>query len=151
MVRVVRISFDEDGVTAIVVSNRYCVMLENCHLPILDGFFHEYGQDNIWFQQDGAITHTARRSVGTLREVFPWHIVTLRGDIGRMWPDLNLCDFFFWRYLESQVYQNHPQTSKALKGVITQEVTATTPETTRGVKYNNRERLNSVLKMRAEN
>lgn len=139
--------FEEDGVTATVTSNRYCVMLENFLRPKLNNLFNEYGQNNVWFQQDGATAHTARRSLGILREMFPGHIVSLRGDIG--WPprspDLSPCDFFLWGYLKSQVYQHRPQTIEALKEIITQEVAAIPPEMTRRVTENYRKRLNQCI------
>lgn len=139
--------FEEDGTTVTVTSNRYCEMLEHFLRPKLNDFFHEYGQQNVWFQQDGATAHTARHSLGILREMFPGHIVSLRGDIG--WPprspDLNPCDFFLWGYLKAQVYQHRPQTLEALKEVITQEIAAIPLEMTRRVIENFRERLNQCI------
>ena len=38
--------------------------------------------DNAWFQQYGVTAHTSRRAVGILREMFPGHLISLRGDIG---------------------------------------------------------------------
>jgi len=61
--------FEEDGATVTVASNRYCEMFEH--------FLHEYGQQNVWFQQDGETAYTSRRSLGILREMFPGHIVSL--------------------------------------------------------------------------
>jgi hypothetical protein len=57
-------------------------MLENSLRPKLDNLCDEHGAENMWFQQDGAAAHTARRSLGILREMFPGHVVSLRGDIG---------------------------------------------------------------------
>ena len=101
----------------------------------------------MWFQQDGATAHTSRRSLGLLREMFPGHVVSLRGDIG--WslrsPDLSPCDFFLWGYLKAQVYQNRPQALEALREAITQEVAAIPPEMIRRVMGNYRERLNECI------
>jgi hypothetical protein len=87
---------EEDDVTVTVTSDRYCAMLENFLQPKVDDLFDEHGAENVWFQQDGATAHTSRRSLGILKEMFPEHVVTLRGDIG--WPprlpDLALFDFF---------------------------------------------------------
>jgi hypothetical protein len=76
-------------------------MLEYFLRPKLNDFFHEYGQQNVWFQQDGATAHTAHRSLSILREMFPGHIVSLRdnmmtddGERPPRSPDLNPCDFF---------------------------------------------------------
>jgi hypothetical protein len=89
--------FEENGVTAMVTSGRYCALLENFLQPKLDELFNEHGVEHVWFQQDGATAHTAAHSLRILREMFPGHVISLRGDIG--WPprspDLTPCDFFF--------------------------------------------------------
>jgi hypothetical protein len=89
--------FEEDDVTVTVTSDRYCAMLENFLRPKSDDeLFDEYGAGNVWFQQDGATAHTSRRSLEILREMFPGHVVSLRGDIEwpLLSPDLSSCDFF---------------------------------------------------------
>ena len=95
------------NVTVTVNSDRYCEMLETFFRPKLN-MLHD--MDNDWFQQDGATAHTSRRKTGILRDMFPGHLILLRGDIG--WPahspDLNPCDFFLWIYLKSKVYINLP-------------------------------------------
>jgi hypothetical protein len=54
-------------------------MLENFLRPKVDDLFADHGAGNVWFQQDGATAHTSRRSLGILREMFPGHVVSLRG------------------------------------------------------------------------
>ena len=121
--------FEEGGETVTVTSNRYCVMLENFLRPRLEEFDDS---EDFWFQQDGATAHTARRSLGILREMFPSRLISLRGDIG--WParspDLTPCDFFLWGCLKTEVYNHRPQTLEALKGAILEEVAAIPPEMT---------------------
>jgi len=101
----------------------------------------------VWFQQDGATAHTFRGSLSLLREIFPGHVISLRGDIG--WPprspDLTHCDFFLWGYLKAKVYEQRPQTLEVLKEAIRQEVAAITPEMTRKVMDNYRERLHQFV------
>lgn len=137
--------FEENGETVTVNSDRYCVMLRNFLQPKLGELFH--GLENVWFQQDGATAHTARRSLTLAREMFPGHVISLRGDIA--WPprspDLTPCDFFLWGYLKSKVYQHRPQSLEALKEMIVQEVAAITPDMTRSVMENYRERLNQCV------
>jgi hypothetical protein len=139
--------FEEDGVTVTVTSNRYCAVLENFPRPKLDDLFDEHGAENLWIQQDGATAYTSRRSLGILREMFPGHIVSLRGVIG--WPsrspDLTPCDFLLWGCLKAQVYHHRPQTLKDLKEAITQEVAAIPPEMTRKVMEKYRERLSQCI------
>ena len=85
--------------------------------------------------------------MGILREMFPGHLISLRGDIG--WPDrspdLNPCDFFLRGYLKSKVYSNCPQSIEQLKDAIRQEITAIPHEMTRRVIDNFRERLRQCI------
>ena len=82
----------EEYVTVTVNSDRYCEMLQTFLRPKLNML---HNMDNAWFQQDGATAHTFQRAMGILREMFPGHLISLRGDIS--WsihsPDLNPCDF----------------------------------------------------------
>jgi len=98
-------------VTVTVTSDRYCDMLQNFLRPKLDEL-----EEEVWFQQDGATAHTSRRSLSILREMFPGHLISLRGDIG--WPvrspDLSSCDFFLWGYLKAMVYARRPGTIEHL-------------------------------------
>ena len=84
--------FEEKGVTVTVTSDRYYDMLQNFLPPKVDEL-----EEDVWFQQDGVTAHTSLRSLSILREMFPGHLISLRGDIG--WParspDLTPCDFFF--------------------------------------------------------
>jgi hypothetical protein len=54
--------------------------------------------EELWFQQDGTIAHTARASMTVVRQMFPQHVVSRFGDVP--WPprspDLSVCDFFLW-------------------------------------------------------
>uniref|UniRef100_UPI00358E2D47 uncharacterized protein n=1 Tax=Myxine glutinosa TaxID=7769 RepID=UPI00358E2D47 len=110
--------FEEGGVTVTVTSDRYIDMLENFLRPQLEHL--ELEELDVWFQQDGATAHTARRSLQVLREMFPDRVISLRGDVG--WPvrspDLAPCDFFLWGNLKSRVYTHRPQTLEALKVAI---------------------------------
>jgi hypothetical protein len=60
----------------------------------------------IWFQQDDGTAHTARASMEVIHEIFPEHVISLRGKIP--WPahlpDLSSCDYFLWGYLKVKVY-----------------------------------------------
>ena len=55
-----------------------------------------------------------------------------RSPVATQWPplspDLTPCDFFFWGYLKTKVYEQRPQTLEPLKEAIRQEVAAITPE-----------------------
>jgi hypothetical protein len=64
-----------------------------------------------------------------LSEMFPARVISRRGNIE--WPakspDLNACDYFFWRYLKSKVYEKKPRTTEHLKQNIREEVAAISP------------------------
>ena len=106
-----------------------------------------HDMDNVWFQQEEATAHTSRCAMGILREMFPGHLISLRGDIG--WParspDLNPCDFFLWEYLKLKVYRNRPQSIKHLKDAICQEITAIPHEMICRVMDNFQERLRQCV------
>jgi len=78
----------------------------------------------LWFQQDGAMAHTAQKSMAVLREMFPDRLISLRGDI--LWPahspDLTPCDYFLWGYLKAKVFKHRLRTLQALKDAIRLEV-----------------------------
>jgi len=119
-------------------------MLENFLRPRLEEFDDS---EDFWFQQDGATAHTARRSLGILKEMFPSRLISLRGDIGwpALSPDLTHCDFFLWGYLKAEVYKHRPQTLKALKDAIHEKVAAIPPEMTNIMMENFRERLRQCI------
>jgi len=67
----------EGDTTVTVTDDRYVQMLDAFLRPKLDDEFIE----NVWFNQDGATAHTPRRLFGVLREIFPGHLISLRGDV----------------------------------------------------------------------
>jgi len=62
---------------------------------------------NLWFQQFGAMTHTAVISKAALFRLFPQRVISYFGDVA--WPPrspvLTASDFFLWGYLKSKVLQ----------------------------------------------
>ncbi|PNF32845.1 hypothetical protein B7P43_G03467 [Cryptotermes secundus] len=112
--------FEEDSHTVTVNSQRYVVMMKNFLEPALE----EVHLGNVWFQQDGAMVHTAQDSMTVLRAKFPGRLISLRGDI--LWaahsPDLTPCDFFLWGYLKAEVFKHRPTNLLQLKNVIQQKV-----------------------------
>ena len=139
--------FEEEGATVTVTSDRYCEMLERFLRPKVAQLLADYEPDDVWFQQDGATSHTSRRSLGILQNMFPSHVISLRGDIG--WPprspDLNPCDFFLWGYVKSKVYEHQPSTLEHLKAAITEEINAIPHNMLERVMVNFRERLQNCI------
>ena len=83
------------------------------------------GQQNLhfetqWFQQDGAIPHTATETMRKLEEMFNGRIISKRSDF--VWsphsPDLISLDFFLWGYCKENMYVNTPQSVQELQRSI---------------------------------
>lgn len=98
----------------------------------------------VWFQQDGATTHTARATMELLRNLFGERIISKNSDFA--WPprspDLTAPDYFLWGYLKGLVYVNKPQTIQQLKQNIYAEIRNLQPETLRSVMENALQRAN---------
>lgn len=111
---------NENGVTVTVNGERYRDMIENFLTPQL----HALGLINMWYQQDGATSHTARITMELLRDLFPQQVISKNGDVD--WPprspDLTAPDFFLWGYLKSKAYANKPETLEQLKQNIRDEI-----------------------------
>jgi hypothetical protein len=101
-----------------VNTDRYAKMIEEFYLPSLN----EMDVGDVLFQQDGATAHTAQTSMSVLREHFPGHLISLRGDL--QWPacspNIALCDYFLWGYLKSPMYTDRSRTLAQLKENIRQ-------------------------------
>ena len=136
--------FEEEEKVASVTSSRYVQMLQNflkSKLQDLDD------NSTVWFQQDGATAHTAKSSMDVLRDFFPSHLISLRGDIGlpTRSPGLSPCDYFLWGHLKADVYKLRPTTIDELKAAIRQKVNEILQEMTQRVMENFRNRLNQCI------
>ena len=89
---------NERGQGVTVNGARYRSMITNFFWPKLDGMDLE----NMWFQQDGATSHTAAESRELLQEKFPGRVISKKADVE--WPprscDLTPLDFFLWGYVK---------------------------------------------------
>lgn len=115
--------FEDDRGNAVTVnSQRYVNMLQNFFFPLLEEL--EIDTNSLYFQQDGATSHTADISMTTLRNGFEACLISRFGDIN--WParspDLSVCDFFLWGFLKFKVYQTRPRNLHELKQRITEEI-----------------------------
>lgn len=139
--------FEDENRTVTVTSARYVVMLETYLQHRLEEMAEDHNLEDVWFQQDGATAHTARISLGVLKQMFPGRLVSLRGDIG--WParspDLSMCDFFLWGYLKDKVFRHRPHIIEDLKQKITEEVEAIPVETCRKSYESFRDRLQQCI------
>jgi hypothetical protein len=107
---------NNEGETVTVNAQRYRTMLTDFLWPILD----EMDVGDVYFQQDGATSHTSGETIALLRQRFPGRVISRRGDIN--WPprscDLTPLDFFLWGYVKDKVYANNPPTIEVLKDNI---------------------------------
>ena len=91
-----------------VNGERYRAMLEDYLWPELD----ELVINDMWFQQDGATSHTARVTIDLLEGKFSERVISRNGPVE--WPprscDLTPLDFFLWGHIKSLVYANKPET-----------------------------------------
>jgi hypothetical protein len=73
--------------------------------------------ENILFQQDGAISHTAKISKNAVNALFYSCVISLNQYISWSPTELMACGLFFlWGYLKSKVFEVNPlKTSLALK------------------------------------
>jgi hypothetical protein len=81
----------------------------------------------VWFQQDGATSHTARMSMEKLREIFPHHLISRFRDLN--WPSRSpdsqpppLPYYFLWGYLKSRVFGTRPAVLDELKADIGESI-----------------------------
>jgi len=80
--------------------------------------------DYIYFQQDGASPHYGVNVCQYLDEIFSDRWIRQKNHIEWLVrsSDLNLLDYFFWRYLKSKGYITEPQDLNDLRQRIVHEI-----------------------------
>jgi hypothetical protein len=139
---------DDSGKTVTVNSQRYVHMIQTfLTQQLLE--FHE-NTDNVWFQQDGATSHTARIAMDAVNGLFQNRLISRYGNIS--WParspDLSACDYFLWGHLKSKVYEANIHTTDELKTKIREEIRTIPQDMCRRVMDNMRPRFQECLRMR---
>ena len=103
-----------------VNGERYRAKLEDYLWPELD----ELDINDMWFQQDGATSQTARITIDLLKGKFGERVTSRNGPVE--WPprscDLTPLDFFLLGHIKSLVYANKPATLDDLKDKIQREI-----------------------------
>lgn len=103
-------------------SERYRSMLTEFVWPKLN----ELNVNELWFQQDGATSHTSRETIALIATKFGDRIISRNSEVN--WPprscDMTPLDYFLWGYLKIKVYVNAPQTIQDLKRNIQAEIEA---------------------------
>jgi hypothetical protein len=66
-----------------------------------------------------------------VQEIFPEHVILLRGEIpwSVLSPNLSVCDHFLWGYLKAKVYTDRPRTINDFE-ISIQEQISVAPENT---------------------
>ena len=75
---------------------------------------------DVWFQQDGATSHTSLPALEWLKTRFGDKIISHRTEFP--WParspDLSPLDFFLWRFVKQKIFKSNPKPIPALKKLI---------------------------------
>jgi inhibitor of nuclear factor kappa-B kinase subunit alpha len=81
---------------------------------------HQSTRQQYWFMQDGAPCHCTNNALRYLNDKFDNRVISRRS--ANPWPahspDLNPLDYWFWGYVESQVYIRRPRNIESLKRVV---------------------------------
>ncbi|GFW50403.1 putative DD41D transposase [Trichonephila clavipes] len=101
-------------------------MITNFFIPELNN----HNVQELWFQQDGATSHTARATIDLLKDTFGDRLISRFGPGN--WPprscDLTPLDYFLWGYVKSLVYANKPQTLDHLEDNIRRVIADLRPQ-----------------------
>ena len=93
---------------------------------------------DIWFQQDGAICHTARETMDLLRSRFSKQFISRLGPVD--WPprscDITPLDFYLWRHVKSKCFVDKPTNIEALDVNITEVISEILTEVLERVSQN---------------
>ena len=114
----------------IVNQINYQNMIENYFVPKLKDLVGENFNNQI-FQQDGASSHTAKKTLDLLKKYFDERIISNK--LENFWPpyspELNICDFYLWGYLKDSVFSNKIDNCCELKEKIKLEINKISLET----------------------
>ncbi|GFS78689.1 uncharacterized protein TNCV_3148671 [Trichonephila clavipes] len=117
---------NDEGHNVTVNSDLYRAMITNFFIPELNN----HDVQELWFQQDGAICHTARATIDLLKDTFGDHLISRFGPVN--WPprscDLTPLDYFLWGYVKSLVYADKPQTLDPLEDNIRRVIADIRPQ-----------------------
>ncbi|GFV02884.1 transposable element Tc3 transposase [Trichonephila clavipes] len=125
-----------------ISGDRYRAMITNFFIPELNN----HDVQDLWFQQDDAICHTARATIDLLKDTFGDRLISRFGPVN--WPprscDLTPLDYFLWGYVRSLVYTDKPQTLDHLGDNIRRVIADIRPQMLEKVIENWTSRLDSI-------
>ncbi|GFS53238.1 transposable element Tc3 transposase [Trichonephila clavipes] len=97
---------NDEGHKVTVNGDRYRAMITNFSIPELNN----HDVQEMWFQHEVAICHTARATIDLLKDTFGDRLISRFGPVNRP-PrscDLTPLDYFMWGYVKSLVYADKP-------------------------------------------
>ncbi|GFU81117.1 uncharacterized protein TNCV_1117691 [Trichonephila clavipes] len=101
-------------------------MITNFFIPELNN----HDVQEMWFEQDGAICHTACATIDLLKDAFGDRLISRFGPVN--WPprscDLTPLDYFLWGYVKPLVYADKPQTLDHLEDNIRRVIADIRPQ-----------------------
>ena len=102
--------------------NRYSSMIIEYFWPQSD----DMDLEDMWFQQNGATSHTANVTINLLQTKFGECVISRNGPVGwpARWCDLTPLDYFLQSYVKSMVYANKPATIDELRANSEPEIAA---------------------------
>ncbi|GFW85833.1 putative transposable element [Trichonephila clavipes] len=117
---------NDEGHNVTVNGDRYRAIITNFFFPELNN----HDAQELWFQQDDAICHTARATIDLLKDTFGDRLISRFGPVN--WPprscDLTPLDYFLWGYVKSLVYADKPQTLDHLSDDIRRVIADIRPQ-----------------------
>ena len=107
-------------------SQNYVAMLKSTLLPAMA---RRGDRDRLWYMQDGAPAHHSNHALSFLREKFGDQLIALGtkdNPIPVSWPphspELNVCDYWLWSYLEMKVKKRKPNNRDELISFVDDEI-----------------------------
>ena len=99
-------------------SNNYVDMLRRTVMPAIN---RRSDRERLWFMQDGAPAHHSNHALSFLREKFGERLIALGtrdNPTPVTWPphspELNVCDYWLWSYVEMKVKKQKPKNREEL-------------------------------------
>ncbi|GFY34332.1 paramyosin [Trichonephila clavipes] len=133
---------NDEGHNVTVNGDRYRAILTNFFIPELNN----HDVQELWFQQDGATSHTARATIDLLKDTFGDRLISRFGLVN--WPprscDLTTLDYFLWGYVKSLVYADKPQTLDHLEDNIHRVIVDIRPQMLEKIIENWTSRLDNI-------
>ncbi|GFV58455.1 putative DD41D transposase [Trichonephila clavipes] len=117
---------NDEGHNVTVNGDRYRAMITNFFIPELNN----HDVQELWLQQDGATSHTARATIDLLKYTFGDRLISRFRPVN--WTtrscDLIPLDYFLWVYVTSLLYADKPQTLDHLEDNIRRVVADIRPQ-----------------------